>query len=62
MLNAVVGVTDVASVSAVDGGSQAVANLRACGILSGDAPLDAPVTRRDAAGLLAGALDVLSRR
>lgn len=62
MLNAVVGVTDVASVSAVDGGSQSVANLRACGILSGDAPLDAPVTRRDAAGLLAGALDVLSRR
>ena len=62
MLNAVVGVTDVVSVSAVDEGNQAVANLRACGILTGSAPLDTPVTRRSAAELLAGALDVMNRR
>lgn len=62
MLNAVMGVTDVVSASAMDEGSQAAANLRACGILTGSAPLDSAVTRRDAAELLAAALNVMSRR
>lgn len=62
MLNAVMGTTDVVSASAMDEGSQAAANLRACGILTGSAPLDSAVTRRDTAELLAAALDVMSRR
>lgn len=62
MLNAVLGVTDVVSVSAMDEGSQAVANLRSCGVLTSTASMDSAVTRREAAQLLANALDVLERR
>lgn len=62
MLNAVMGVTDVVSASAMDEGDQAVANLRACGVLTGTGALDSAVTRRDAAELLAAALDVMSKR
>lgn len=62
MLNAVMGVTDVVSASAMDEGSQAAANLRECGILTGTSTLDSPVTRRDAAELLAAALNVMNKR
>lgn len=62
MLNAVMGVTDVVSASAMDEGSQAAANLRECGILTTSSTLDSPVTRREAADLLAAALDVINRR
>lgn len=62
MLNAVMGVTDVVSVSTLDGGDQAVANLRACGVLTGTSALDSAVTRREAAELLAAALNVISKR
>lgn len=63
ILNAVLGVTDVVSASTIeDSTPQAVINLKACGVLSDNASLDGALTRREAADMLAKALDILNAR
>lgn len=61
ILNSVLGITNVANLGQ-DRQSQAVSNLAACGIVDESAALDAPLTRAQAASMLAGALELLEQR
>lgn len=58
ILDAVIGITNVGSF----GENQAVANLKACGVLDSDGDPSACVTRAQAADMLAAALSILEGR
>jgi len=65
VLDRALNVTDVADTmagSAPAWASQAVSNLSSCDMIPASAALDAPLSRADAAVMLAGALDVLESR
>ncbi len=61
ILDAVLGITNVSNFGA-ELGSQAVANLSACGVLGEYESLDASLTRAEAATMLANALNLLEQR
>lgn len=61
ILNSVLGVTNVANLG-LDEESQAVSNLIACGVLGEYDSLDTPLTRAQAASMLANALNILEQR
>jgi len=66
LLNRALGLSDVRDVPASDvlddQLAQACANLRACGILSGSEPTEAPLNRTQAAEMLVAAKKLLDRR